>query len=140
MSLPPRPSVRLDGSVAPGTRAALEAADRLIVGIVDGDVDAIARELALEVCAWWSGGRGLRSVHGPAAVARALARLLDDLRPERLTSRATPEGSVLVSAIDRDHLLWTIELRPERGRFVGCVVRSLELGRSSLGTAARAPG
>lgn len=103
--------------------APLEAADRLIVALVEGDVPAVERELALEVCAWWRDGGSLAALHGPVAVATALVRLLEVARPEQLSARATSEGSVVVSALAEDHLVWALELRASEGHFVGCVVR-----------------
>lgn len=102
---------------------ALEAADRIIVGLVDSDVPAIARELGLEVCAWWQGQGELAPLHGPVPVARALVDLFGERRAERLSARGTPAGSVLISALASDVVLWSLELRADGERFVGCIVR-----------------
>ena len=123
MSLSPRAAASLDGNVPPAIAAALAAADRLIEGLVDADPSAVARELALDVCAWWHDGTRLRSVHGPIAVARAFVALLAERRPDQLLARATPEGSVLVSALSADRIAWSLELRAEGEHFTGCIVR-----------------
>lgn len=123
MSASAGPPVPSEGSVPPAAGPALEGADRIIVGLVESDAAAIARELALEVCAWWQGHGELSTLHGPVPVARALVELLADRRPERLSARGTPAGSVLISALASDAVLWSLELRAEGERVVGCIVR-----------------
>lgn len=125
MSLPVRTAAFPDAHVTPDARSALETADRLVVGLVEGDAAAVERELDLSVCAWWRDGGRLSTTHGPTAVARALLALIAERRPERLSSRATLEGSVIVSALGSDRLAWSLELREEHGRVVGCVVRGV---------------
>ncbi len=123
MSLPVRAAASLDPSARLEAREALETADRLVVGLVEREPAAVERELDLAVCAWWRDGGRLSTVHGPVAVARALAALYSERPPERLSSRATTEGSVIVSALASERLAWSLELRAEHGRVVGCVLR-----------------
>ena len=123
MSLPIRAAVSLDGSVPASLADSLVAADRVIEALVEGDPADVARELALDICAWWRDGGALGTTHGPTAVAQELIALMHAKPPQRLSARATGEGSVLVLALVDERVAWSLELRAALGHFVGCIVR-----------------
>lgn len=106
---------------------AVDSTYQLLAALVNRDVGGAEAVLDDGACVWWSQRGALSAVEGARAAARALADLLDERPPTRLSLVGSGPDTVVTSAYEEDELCWTLELRVERARVVGVYVRGPRL-------------
>ncbi len=116
--LPPRPVK---------TSAAVDTTYRLLAALVDRDRAGAEAVLDPSACVWWSQSGVLSAVEGAEDAARRLMALLDEQPPTRLAVVGSSPDTVVTSAYFEDDLCWTLEMRVERARVVGVLLRARRL-------------